>query len=347
MVLLAIYPFMGSGGHLFTDYDDDLNFKLNTNYHGLGLAQIRWAWGTTLLGVFQPVAWMLLELEYTIGGLRTWIYHLTSILLHAAVCVSLLFLTRRLITWKEQRRYQESPVASWVASALAVGLFAAHPLRTEVVAWISCQSYLPCALFGVLCVFCYLNAVQCETQGRSRVRWLAVSLLLLVASLLCHPLTVGLPLVLVILDWHPLGRFTAAQEQPGRLSARRVLEEKIPFMAAILPFIFMTFLTSGTHGTVSWAQAGVGTRIAQAVTGTWFYLGKTIWPVDLSPFYLRPASLRLTSFTSLAAIAASVLVTLAALAWRSRVPAVLAAWAAYLVLLHGLGSGDVRFDDRL
>ena len=166
-------------------------------------------------------------------------------------------------------------------------------------------------------MFCYLNAVQCETQGRSRVRWLGGSLLLLVASLLCHPLTVGLPLVLVILDWYPLGRFTAAQEQPGRLSARRVLEEKIPFMAAILPFIFMTFLTSGTHGTVSWAQAGVGARIAQAVTGTWFYLGKTIWPVDLSPFYLRPASLRLTSFTSLAAIAASVLVTLAALAWLS------------------------------
>ncbi|MGC8644236.1 MAG: tetratricopeptide repeat protein, partial [Isosphaeraceae bacterium] len=333
VALVAIYPFLGSGGYLFTNYDDDVNFKENLSFRGMGPAQIHWAWETTLLGVYQPLAWMLLELEYTMGGIRPWGYHLTSIFLHAACCVALLFLTHRLITWKEPDRSEKSPIPAWVASALAVGLFAAHPLRTEVVAWVSCQPYLPCALFGILCVLAYLKAVQCHDQGRSAAAWSVASVVLLVSSLLCKPLTVGLPLVLIILDWLLLGRFTSSKQETQCERAWRVCAEKIPFLLVSLPFMFIACLVSDTHGAWKWAQVGIGPRIAQAVSGTWLYLGKTIWPANLSPFNPRPTGLSLTDSSSLAALGAFLVGAAGSLSFRRRFPAFLAAWSAYLVFL--------------
>jgi protein O-mannosyl-transferase len=346
VVLVAIYPFLGSGGYLFTDYDDIANFKENLNFRGLGWAQIRWAWETTLLGVYQPLAWMLLELEYTMGGMRPWVYHLTSIFLHAAVCVALLLLTHRLIMWKGADRSENSPVPAWLASALAVGLFADHPLRTEVVAWVSCQPYLSCALLGILCVLAYLKAVDRSGQGHSGAAWLAVSVLLLAGSLLCHPLTMSLPPVLIILDWQPLGRFSSSKQGMRREGAWRVWEEKIPFLLVSLPFMLIACLISDTHGTLTWTQAGIGPRIAQAVTGVWLYLGKTIWPADLSPFTVRSPELSLAASSSLAALGAFLTVTAGCLAFRRRGPALLAAWTAYLVLLAPV-SGVVMYGSMI
>ena len=37
------------------------NFLRNTNFRGLGWAEIRWAFTTFQLGVYQPFAWLLLE----------------------------------------------------------------------------------------------------------------------------------------------------------------------------------------------------------------------------------------------------------------------------------------------
>jgi hypothetical protein len=57
-VVGAFAPIVGFG---FVNWDDPLNFLENPYFRGLGLNQIRWAWTTTWLGVYQPVGWMLLD----------------------------------------------------------------------------------------------------------------------------------------------------------------------------------------------------------------------------------------------------------------------------------------------
>ena len=74
----------------------------------------------------------------------------------------------------------EGPWACPLSAGLATGLFAVHPLRVEVVAWASCQPYLPCALFSMLAILAYLRAFPTETS-RSWV-WLAGSLVLFVGG---------------------------------------------------------------------------------------------------------------------------------------------------------------------
>jgi tetratricopeptide (TPR) repeat protein len=333
VVLVSTVAFLGSWGNRFVDYDDDINFVDNPGFRGLGWTQVRWAWETTHLGVFQPLAWMLFELEYALGGLRPWVYHISSILLHVAVCIALVVLTRRLITWRTPGLAGKRSARAWAVSGVAVSLFAAHPLRAEVVAWVSCQPYLPCTFFGILCVLAYLRAARLESQGHSRGPWLVLSVLLMAVSLLFKAPTVALPLVLLILDWYLLRRLSGGEGESPRAPAWHVWGEKILFVAIGLPFMFLAYISKGQLGLIKWSEAGIGARLAQAVMGVWFYLGKSAWPADLSPFYLRPQGLSCFSPLSLAALAALLAVTLACLALRSRWPALLAGWGAYLVLL--------------
>ena len=96
-----------------------------------------------LQGVYQPLAWMLFEAEYVAWGLDPRGYHLASLVLHAANAVLFYVLIRALVS---HALPEIEPRRRWVVplvSGLAAALFAVHPLRVEVVAWASCQPYLP------------------------------------------------------------------------------------------------------------------------------------------------------------------------------------------------------------
>ena len=89
-----------------------------------------------------------------------------------------------------------------------MAFFAVNPLRTEVVAWASCQPYLPCALFSMLAVLVYLRAFRYGPAPHWG--WLGGSFVLVTAALLSKAVAVSVPLVLLILDVYPLGRLGGA-----------------------------------------------------------------------------------------------------------------------------------------
>src|SRR5262249_1182673 len=156
-----------------------------------------WAWTTLLHGAYQPMAWMLLEAEYGLVGLEPAGYHLASLILHGVDAILCYALTRALVS---RAMPEIEPARRWVISVmpgLAAALLAVHPLRVEVVAWASCQSYLPCAGLALLAVLAYLRACG---EGRRHLGWLWASVGLFAAALGCKAVAVSLPLVLLILD---------------------------------------------------------------------------------------------------------------------------------------------------
>ena len=64
----------------FLNWDDDINFLDNHGFRGLGWAQLRWMWTGTLMGHYIPLTWMSLGLNYTLGGMNPWGYHLGNVL---------------------------------------------------------------------------------------------------------------------------------------------------------------------------------------------------------------------------------------------------------------------------
>src|SRR5262245_2872352 len=94
LVGVAFGPALGNG---FVGWDDPQNFLSNRLYRGLGLAQLRWALTTIHLGVYQPVAWLLLSAQWVVWRMDPRGYHLTSLALHAAVVLAVYGVTREIV----------------------------------------------------------------------------------------------------------------------------------------------------------------------------------------------------------------------------------------------------------
>ncbi len=327
----------------FVSWDDDINFTNNPDFQGVGWAQIRWAFTTFHLGVYQPLAWLALELQFVVGGLSPGIYHLVSWLLHA-LNAALVYRLLMALFARANGDASDARRTSWFAAAGAL-LWAVHPLRAEAVAWASCQPYLLATTFALLATLAYLRVAD---RGRSRQWWLA-TVCLYVAAVLTKAEAIPLPLVWLVLDVYPLGRLGGPAGWFRSPRVRRVWAEKLPFLAvAVGAAIAAVAARAQDHQLASLEMTGVGPRLAHAAAAVWLYLGKTLAPWTLSPFYPRPPELArgLAAPLYAGAASAAIGVTLLLVRFARRVPALSAAWIAYLMFLlpH---AGLVRIGSQL
>jgi protein O-mannosyl-transferase len=340
IVTVAFMPALNNG---FVNWDDDENFLDNPFYRGLGLGQMTWACTTFWLGVYQPLAWLLFEAQYVFWKLDPRGYHLTSLILHAANAVVLYLLTVTLLVRCQTDLWLKSPWMCTLGAGLATALFAVHPLRVEVVAWASCQPYLPCAFFSMLTIVAYLHVFESGTSPRRG--WLAVTFALFVAALLSHAIAVTLPAVLVILDIYPLRRFGDGSGRWFGRAARRAWREKVPFILASLVFVRLAIVARSRDGFLT-EQADVSTRIARACYAIWFYVFKTLLPLDLVAVYPLPRKIDWLTPPFMLSILATLGLSVGLFLLRRRWPGLLAVWLSYLVILAP-NSGIIRFSDQI
>ena len=151
--VMAFLPTLSAG---FVNWDDDVNFTTNMGFRGLGAAQLRWMFTTTLLGHWIPLTWLTLGANYALGGMDPWGYHLVNVLVHAAAAGVFFLVARRLLAVA-----LDGPAGAIdLGAALAALVFGAHPLRVESVAWITERRDVLCALFYMLTVLAYLRGVE-------------------------------------------------------------------------------------------------------------------------------------------------------------------------------------------
>src|SRR5213593_2583432 len=328
LIALATFAaFLPTLQNQFVNWDDPRNFLDNAHYRGLGWSQLRWMW-TTHQGHYIPLTWMTLGLDYLLWGLNPVGYHLTNLLLHAANAVVFFFVVRRILT-----RALPSPAERGHALAVSAGvaalLFAIHPLRVESVAWATERRDVLSGLFYLLTLLVYFRAGEHGERCRSGY-WASVGLF--VCALLSKSMAVSLPVVMLILDVYPLRRLGGARGWWGE-PARRIYLEKIPFVLLALAASGGAFIPQiEGRNMPSLDELSVLGRLAVSAYGLRFYLWKTVFPVSLSPLYeLRGQDpLALPFLLSYGVVPA---VTALALILRHRLPGLLAAWLAYVVIL--------------
>jgi tetratricopeptide (TPR) repeat protein len=338
----AVGAFLPVVDNLFVvQWDDGANFLTNHAFRGLDWAEIRWAWTTRLLGVYQPISWMLMEAEYSLVGLAPAGYHFGSLLLHAANTVLFYLLVRNLVS---RALPEVEPGRRWaitVMSGLMAAWFAVHPLRVEVVAWASCQPYLPSAGLAILSVLAYLRGCG---GGRRHLGWLMASFGLYGAALGCKSIAIGLPVVLLILDGAVLRRLGPGRSTPG------VWIEKLPFLALAVAAALVAIDAKGGASRLLDPEADgllmLVKRVAIAGYGLAYHLRKTVWPTGLSAFHYRPARVELTDPRFAVSLAAVAAIVIAAVVIRRRWPAIPAALLAYAALLAP-NLGLVSYDRML
>lgn len=302
----------------FLNWDDDINFLENPGFRGLGWAQVKWMWTQTLMGHYIPLTWMSLGVNYTLGGMDPWGYHLGNVLIHAMNAAVFYFVARRLLV---AAGLADGAAPLWGAAFAAV-VFGAHPLRAESVAWVTERRDVLCGLFFLLATLMFLISLGPNAGRGTRFASLAA----FGAAILCKAQAVPLPLALLILDAYPLRRLHRGW--------RPLLIEKVPYFALALVGGVVAIIATRNGATfTSYAQYGPGARLAMTGYGIMFYPWKWLWPTSLCPLYELPTQIDPLSARFLPPLVAMASITVLLVALRRRWPAGLAAWAYSAVML--------------
>ena len=203
---------------------DDVAYVTENNHlrSGITAESVRWAFSTKYFGLWNPLIWLSLMLDYQLYGLHPGAYHMTNLILHILTTLLLFSLFHRMTgaLWK---------------SAFVAAFFALHPLHVESVAWIAERKDVLSAFFWMLTL--YLYAYYAENP--SAKKYLLV-LLAFVCALMSKPMVVTLPVVMILLDYWPLKRFESNKNNPWLWQ----LKEKWPLFVLSAAFSMITSLPS-------------------------------------------------------------------------------------------------------
>jgi protein O-mannosyl-transferase len=341
LITFAIYlPALNNG---FTVWDDDLYVVANPHIRSLNLEFFKWAFSDFYAGYWSPLTWISHALDYAAWGLNPLGHHLTNIILHATNAFLVVFLIIKLVeVWKGTIKNNVRPEPLTKRSVLITGgvtglLFGLHTLHVESVVWVSERKDLLCAMFFLLSVLEYTNYVTVASDGmaepktcsRLRNKHYLLSSGFFILALLSKPMAVSLPVVLIILDWHPFDRIRSFK------AFWEAIVEKIPFIAFSFISSLLTILAAKTGEALTPMEfKALPTRVLIGSQSLIAYVGKIIWPLNLVPFYSYPRKVSILSFEYLSAIVLVIGISaMCAVMMTKQNKLWLAVWGYYVVTL--------------
>lgn len=325
LTFIVYLPVLSNG---FVNWDDPFYIYENDNIRSLDLKFLKWAFTSKVLSNYHPITMISHALDYAIYGLDARGHHLTSIIIHL-INASLVFSLIRLLIisglrgLKSLSLYEIERFAITAAFITAI-FFALHPLRVESVAWISERKDLLCALFFLLTLITYIKYAE---NKEHKALYYGLTALFFVLSLLSKPMSVTLPVVLLIIDFYPLKRL-------GQANIKKALIEKVPFFAISLIFSALAVVSQSGRALAPIDESySIVSRLGVSIHGYIFYLYKTLLPTELAPLYPYPESLSFLSLKYGGSLLLFIAITILALYYHRRFRTLAVVWAYYVITL--------------
>ncbi len=349
ITLVVFLPALRNG---YVLWDDDRVVYDNIRIRSLDLAFFRWAFTDLSLSLWQPAAWISHAIDRALWGPDPFGHHLTSVVLHAFNTLLVVYTVIALLQAyvragaRTGSRTQLDDTEILIAGGVTGALFGLHPLHVESVAWITGRTDLLCTLFYLLAVLSYLHAATPQESallakdawafsGFSRYR---ASLLFGMLALASKPAAVTLPVILLLLDWYPLRRIRSGKELLAAAG------EKLPwFLFSICIGMITLWATKATGDLTTFRDASFLDRIGVSSRALAGYLAKAVVPLNLHPYYPYPGHVSLLSAEYASALGLGVIVLIAGVLARRRLPVLTAVILFFLItLLPSIGIVKVR-----
>jgi tetratricopeptide (TPR) repeat protein len=253
LVLAAYHPVWRAG----FIWDDDAHVTRPGLRSLHGLWRIWFDPGATQQ--YYPALHSAFWIEHRLWGDAPAWYHVANVVLHGCVACLLFRVLRRLVV---------------PGAFLAAALFAVHPVCVESVAWVSEQKNTISAVFCLGAALAYLRYDRGRSPG-----WYAAGTALFLLALLSKSVAATLPAALLVIAWWRHGR--------------------VSWRGDVLPLAPWLALGAGAGAMTSWMERahvgangaafalGVADRFLVAGRALWFYLGKILWPSNLTFIYPR------------------------------------------------------------
>lgn len=277
---------------LFADFVnfDDQDFVLNN----VAIRSLDWNFFVAAFtnisksnNLWVPLTHVSFAIDHFVWGLDPFGYHLTNISLHAANTGLVVLIADKLCR-KEflgECRTEEAQYLYPILLLLSGLLFGLHPLRVGSVAWVSERKDVLNGFFSLGAIFFYL----CYVLNRSNafktgtgLRYYLFSVVLLILAAMAKPTSVTIPVILLVIDWYPLGRFRKER-------ALTVLADKIPFFMISVALSLIVLLTAAkTNYLLSMEDFPLWNRILVSGNALFEYCRLMFFPVGLSPVHIIP-----------------------------------------------------------
>jgi protein O-mannosyl-transferase len=344
LTVITLFAFWPVGRLGFILFDDHHYVTDNPNIQGgITIASVHWALTAVRTSNWHPVTWLSHMVDFQLFGLNPAGHHWVNLAFHVANTLLLFFVVRRLcgVVWR---------------SALVAVLFGLHPTHIESVAWVSERKDVLSAFFFLLTLWAYARYAQrrSRVEGRgSRVEvavpalvsglWTldyALALFFFALGLMSKPMLVTVPVVLLLLDFWPLGRWRprAAGDKtrlfflpPATGNWEQLILEKMPFAMLSLASCIVTVRAQDTGGSVVAADVLPWYwRVADALVFYTAYLGKLFWPVNLAIFY---PYIQIPGWKFICSALVPVLLSIFCLGRIRSQPWMIVGWGWFLVML--------------
>lgn len=303
-MLLAIV-FLGFGHSLVQDFapiDDTLLVRENLAIRGFSWENIRYVFTHFDPELYIPLTFLSFQLNYVLGGLSPFGFHLGNVLLHAANAFLVFLFVLHLTNAKSIEQKEQSSLSSMLYALCAALVFAVHPLHTEAVVWIAGRKDLLFTFFYLLTLVFYLQ------ERGNNWKWYGLSVICALLALLSKATAMTLPVVLVLIDWFA----SAVEVHEPPLRGRIRVTNIIPFL--LLSVVFAAIALGGKErvvGSTSMFDTGL-----VALRSFGHYLWQIFVPVGFSVFYQQRDPINLTNLPI--AISLISLISLTFLAWYFR-----------------------------
>lgn len=214
--------------------------------------------------IYRPLVSLSFMADFSLWGLEPWGYHLTNISLHVANSILAYFLMRVYV----------SPITALMGAVL----FAAHPIHTEAVTYISGRGELLMSLFLLSGTLAFLQS----KKRRSRLLYL-VSLPFFFLAVLAKETAVIFPLLLFAAD---ITAFPSSwRSQRSRTFARLAG----PLVVLGIYYLLRKFLVAMTLPAYSFAAPDFFAHLFLTLKAIPLYLALLLFPLNLH--FIHPLNL--------------------------------------------------------
>jgi len=261
LTIIAYFPIFNTA---FVNWDDDIYIVLNNLIRSFSLENIKSWFSNSFLGLYQPLTLLSLSIDYSINGLDPRVFHSTNLLLHLCNTLLVYFFSKQLF-------------GNTTIALMVMFLFGLHPLHVESVVWATERK-------DVLYSFFYLSALNLYLKYDTRKNngsYLMVFVVFLLA-LLSKATAVTFPIALVLIDY----------VKNDKILSWKTFKNKVPFFTAALLFGIFTLYIHRSFGSLTNAsEYSIFERGFFAIKGLWFFLSRTIWPIELTVYHPLPESI--------------------------------------------------------
>jgi len=283
LVALALFTFVVFYPSLkceFTNWDDGTYVTENPMIWKLDKEALKEIFTTPISLNYHPFTMLSLAIDYQLGKLNPYYYHLNNVLIHILNVLLVFIFFQKFITLYNQKAdsgyFRPNPL--YLSLFVAI-FFAIHPMRVESVTWVAERKDVLYVFFFFLSLLYYLPTSN-KVASNKALRQVAC-FIFFIFSCLSKGMGVVLPVIMILIDWF-LGDAKTIKE------IIRSIIKKTHFFLASLAFGIIAFKIQSQGAIAAMETFSLFQRLTFGCYGFIMYLYKLILPINLSAFYPYP-----------------------------------------------------------